>query len=1289
MKKISLEKLASLEKARSDSTGGEKLPSQIVGEMKKIGISDHLCDFILKSFHSLQHAKGQDKPLAGEKMSAYMRNHKDLKDSKDLTVLLLSMEHALKTLKGYTMRFNQIAALLLLMFDSEEKVKGRLLEVATGEGKSCVIACFAAVQALQGKKVDVVCSSPILAKRDEEEWGPFFERFGLSCGSLPTKNSDDLRRVYKRDVVYATVNDFSADVLKEEFDGEPTRADRGFDSLIVDEVDHLTLDSCLSMTYLSHQAPGMHHLSTVFAVIWQLVTAVVPLSEETKAFTKRPQFFTGFLATLLQANEEEEISELDVLALLVEKEFISDEDYKAVLKQVEGIKVNEKDENANVSLLSDGVKAFQDLVLESVRQLNPDVEPEDSIAEIFKCLGIQANSFMLDEDNNLEMVEENKETDNKVIIFPNGHVSVLYEDQEAVAKAIRKEVLQTLDDISIPSFLHGFVEKMLPRFVENAIHVAYGCELGSSYQIASGESSEDAIKTSGDAVNTSGDAIIPVDVTSTGILEKNKRYSEGVQQFLEMKHKLSVSDVTMTTNFLSNFMFYSRFKQIHGLSGTLGNHFDKDFLRERLGLVCVSVPSHKPSLTQERGFKVKPGEHWMDEIRLDIEAAVAKGQAALVICSDMNRAELIHDLLKERPGQGQVPIKYWRDDIHSLPDSALKPKDVVISTALASRGTDIRLTESVNQNGGLHVLLTYLPKDSRTQRQIVGRTGRKGQQGSYSLILSQDELIDFHTERKDEIEARRDAIEANRVDGLKSYLDVIIFQEDLFRTFCSELKYFSAENFSLLEQRKDFADLSTPLMKKLLEKMAGKQLDFKPATDALKESWAIWYCQKQKEIQQAALDGSEKKEEIRGELKAKIKGDILKLTSGQWENFYHYIVHAMGRSLLHETNSKVFGFDFVISAWSGLDVRVAKDKDRRYISSAHYNLACFLLRQDAEGNSERALDLLKKAKTAFEQRMQDFLVDAKLKQSINSVGKSHVEVSKSEAAPNLVLQSDASGIILENFLKNTTELISVLENRNEDTELKVEDKDVRDLFDAGQDPILSAEISQFASDGHYQCFDVKEEPKKNHWGGFWCFLLGVGQVLGGLALCAFSAGLASSIGLNLIFEGISDCVEGFKGMITGTFSWVQWAIGKAISLAVSVLSFGVGKACKWFKTGGSLFKNCTSKVISGFTTQGAKESLKQALKYTAKQMAVQGAVALMDKALEKLIEEATKEVAAKYKNEFRSSILENSDLKEAIHNAVLARAEMRTNSGFDITKHVLDSIKQEVHFILVTPRMTI
>jgi preprotein translocase subunit SecA len=42
----------------------------------------------------------------------------------------------------------------------------RLLEIATGEGKSTIISAVAVIKALQGHQVDVITSSSILAKRD-------------------------------------------------------------------------------------------------------------------------------------------------------------------------------------------------------------------------------------------------------------------------------------------------------------------------------------------------------------------------------------------------------------------------------------------------------------------------------------------------------------------------------------------------------------------------------------------------------------------------------------------------------------------------------------------------------------------------------------------------------------------------------------------------------------------------------------------------------------------------------------------------------------------------------------------------------------------------------------------------------------------------------------------------------------------------------------------------------------------------------------------------------------------
>ncbi len=53
--------------------------------------------------------------------------------------------------------------------------------------------------------------------------------------------------------------------------------------------------------------------------------------------------------------------------------------------------------------------------------------------------------------------------------------------------------------------------------------------------------------------------------------------------------------------------------------------------------------------------------------------------------------------------------------------------------------------------------------------------------------------------------------------------------------------------------------------------------------------------------------------------------------------------------------------------------------------------------------------------------------------------------------------------------------------------------------------------------------------------------------------------VASQFGMFLIGEGISDCIDGIEGMVTGEFSWVEWAITKAAGIALSLLTGGVLK----------------------------------------------------------------------------------------------------------------------------------
>ena len=182
---------------------------------------------------------------------------------------------------------------------------------------------------------------------------------------------------------------------------------------------------------------------------------------------------------------------------------------------------------------------------------------------------------------------------------------------------------------------------------------------------------------------------------------------------------------------------------------------------------------------------------------------------------------------------------------------SLKPGNIVISTALASRGTDLSLMDQVNQNGGLHVLLTCLPKDSRTERQIIGRTGRRGLPGSYRLLLYSEmikEQLDetFTAQDAESMKAKRDAIEAVRVDNLNGDLQTVLFQEELFSIVCNKLEEFkNCDTFFYFER------LGTTLSKTMLvEKWSNRKLGFTPSMDALKEKWAMWYSINSAKIQE-------------------------------------------------------------------------------------------------------------------------------------------------------------------------------------------------------------------------------------------------------------------------------------------------------------------------------------------------------------------------------------------------------------------------------------------------------
>jgi hypothetical protein len=53
--------------------------------------------------------------------------------------------------------------------------------------------------------------------------------------------------------------------------------------------------------------------------------------------------------------------------------------------------------------------------------------------------------------------------------------------------------------------------------------------------------------------------IAPVDYTSSGAVETNKKWGDGLHQFLEMKHELPLTPMPCVTNFMSNVAFFQRY----------------------------------------------------------------------------------------------------------------------------------------------------------------------------------------------------------------------------------------------------------------------------------------------------------------------------------------------------------------------------------------------------------------------------------------------------------------------------------------------------------------------------------------------------------------------------------------------------------------------------------------------------------------------------------------------------------------------------------------------------------
>lgn len=153
-------------------------------------------------------------------------------------------------------------------------LRGRIAEMATGEGKTLAATLGVCTAALAGAAVHVVTVNDYLAERDAEDNTPLFAFFGLSVGVVKQDMAiDDRRALYERDVVYVSNKELTFDYLKDRIALGATIAPqlklrrlsrgrgavggilRGLHVAIVDEADSVLIDEARTPLIISETLP--------------------------------------------------------------------------------------------------------------------------------------------------------------------------------------------------------------------------------------------------------------------------------------------------------------------------------------------------------------------------------------------------------------------------------------------------------------------------------------------------------------------------------------------------------------------------------------------------------------------------------------------------------------------------------------------------------------------------------------------------------------------------------------------------------------------------------------------------------------------------------------------------------------------------------------------------------------------------------------------------------------------------------------------------------------------------
>ena len=561
--------------------------------------------------------------------------------------------------------------------------KGRIAEMATGEGKTLVATLPVFLNALAHKGVHVVTVNDYLARRDAEWMGPMYQFHGLSvaCIDNTRPNSAERRKAYMADITFGTNNEFGFDYLRDNMANAPKDlVQRKHHFAIVDEVDSVLIDDARTPLIISGPVPkGSDQL---FAEYQPAAKYIYDLQSKMSS------------ADVAEAKRLYNEGKNDEAGKLLLRAYKAMPKYKALIK----------------FLSEPGVKVL---------------------------LQKTENFYMQDNEKRMhEITDDNfvvhDEKMNSLILTDKGH--------EFASKRFNEEGFFVLPDIGarVAEIDHSQLsaeerakekDALIADYAVKAERVHTMNQLLKAYFMFEKEVEYVLI-----------DNKVKIVDEQTGRIMEGRRYSDGLHQAIEAKENVKVEDATQTFATITLQNYFRMYHKLAGMTGTAETEASEFWSIYKLDVVVI--PTNKTVIRDDRDDLVyKTEREKYNAVIAEIERLVSEGRPVLVGTTSVEISELLSRMLKLRGIKHNVLNAKQHALEAQIVAEAGHSGQVTIATNMAGRGTDIKLTPEVKERGGLAIIGTERHESRRVDRQLRGRAGRQGDPGSSQFFVSLEDKL--------------------------------------------------------------------------------------------------------------------------------------------------------------------------------------------------------------------------------------------------------------------------------------------------------------------------------------------------------------------------------------------------------------------------------------------------------------------------------------------------------------------------------------------------------------------